>query len=239
MRLSLKKGSHVGFVISFVLFVTFIIFVYLILSSRVDFGQEKTNSLSYVKAEIIDRVSENLTSVSMAIGQQNPQPCVQLTDFFLKTGLGDRFVVRSDSGIVLQSGKSGNDLFIERNNNLFFRVYDSDEFSVAGGALSGCQPLNEGSQGYTLGISRDSKEVFEAKVLELLVNYTGDYEALKRDMKISSGDEFGFRFTYSNGTEIKTPEKNVTINVYVDRTAIQYIKADAAMESGFIDAIVW
>ncbi|SRR3972149_3598933 len=234
-----KKGSHVGFVISFVLFVTFIIFVYVILSSRVDFGQEKANSLSYVKAEIINRVSENLTSVSIAIGQQNPQSCVQLTDFFSKTGLGDRFVVADDSGNVLPSGKGGNDLFIERNNNLFFRVYGSEEFNSSGGALNNCQPLNENSQGYILGLSRDSREIFESKVLELFENYTENYEALKIDMKISSVDEFGFRFTYSNGTEIKIPEKNVTINVYADRTAVQYIKADATRESGFIDTIVW
>ena len=234
-----KKGSHVGFVISFVLFITFIVFMYAILSSRVDFGQEKANSFSYVKAEIINRVSENLTSVSVAIGQQNPQSCVQLKDFFLKTGIGNRFIVRSDSGNVLQSGKGGNDLFLERNGNLFFRVYGSGEFNVSGGALSNCQPLNEGSQGYSLGLSRDSRDIFESKVLNFFGNYTGDYEALKKNMKISSGDEFSFRFVYNNGTEIKTPEKNATINIYADRMAIQYIKTDATRESGFMDTIVW
>ena len=234
-----KKGSHVGFVISFVLFITFIVFMYAILSSRVDFGKEKANSFSYVKAEIVNRVSENLTSVSVAIGQQNPQNCIRLTDFFLKTGMGNRFIVKSDSGNVLQSGKSGNDLFVERNGNLFFRVYGSGEFGVSGGALSNCQPLNEGSQGYSLGLSRDSRDIFESKVLNFFGNYTGDYEALKKDMKIISGDEFGFRFTYNNGTEIKTPEKNVTINIYAERMAVQYIRTDATRESGFIDTIVW
>lgn len=234
-----KKGSHVGFVVSFVLFITFIVFVYAILSSRVDFGQEKANSLNYIKAEIMDRVSENLTSVSIAIGQQNPQSCIQLKDFFLKTGMGDSFVARSDSGNVLRSGKSGSDLFLERNGNLFFRVYGSEEFAVSGGTLSNCQSLSEGSQGYTLGLSRDSREVFESKVLKLSGNYTENYEALKKDMRIVQGDEFGFRFTYNNGTEIKTPEKNVTINIYVDRAAVQYIKTDAARESGFMDVFVW
>ena len=234
-----KNGSHVGFVISFVLFITFIVFMYAILSFRVDFGQEKANSLNYAKAEVINRVSENLTSVSVAIGQQNPQNCIQLEDFFLKTGIGDRFIVGSDSGNVLQSGKSGNDLFLERNGNLFFRVYGSEEFNVSGGIINPCQPLNEGSQGYTLGLSRDSRDIFESKVLGLFENYTTDYEALKKDMKIISGDEFGFRFIYSNGTEIKTPEENITINIYVERMAIQYIKTDATRESGFIDIIVW
>ncbi len=234
-----RNGSHVGFVVSFVLFVTFIVFMYAIISFRVDFGQEKANSLNYIKAEVTDRVSENLTGVSVSIGHNNPQSCVQLVDFFLKTGIGNRFIVRDDSGNILQSGKNGNDLFLERNGNFFLRVYGSEEFNASGGSLSGCQPLSEVSQGYTIGISRDSTEFFESKVLNLFENYTQNYEALKKDMKVSSGDEFGFGFTYNNGTEVRTPEENATINIYAERMAVQYIKRDAARESGFMDVMVW
>jgi len=232
-----RKGSHVGFVISFVIFITFVVFMYLILNSRIDFGQGKTNSLEYVKGETIERISGNLTSSSVAIGQASPQNCVHLKDFFLKTGISDRFIVRSDSGNVLQSGKSSNDLFVVRNGNIFFRVYGSEEFGVGGAAISNCQLLSEGSQ-YFVGLIKDSREIFESKIIGLFNNYIGDYENLKKDMKISSGDEFGFRFIYNNGTEIKTPEKNITINIYVDRASIQYIKTDAARESGFMDTIV-
>ena len=228
-----KNGSHVGFVISFVLFVTFVIFMYAILSSKVDFGQEKENSLNYVKAEVIERISENLTSVSVAA--KNPGAgCAVLDNFLSTAGITDRFIVRSDSGNVLDKGISGQSLQVTRAGNTFFRVYSSEEFPKITSPLSGCT-----NSGYTLGLIRDSKDIFESKVLELFENYTEDYEALKKDMKISSGDEFGLRFTYSNGTEIETPEKNVTINVYVERVAIQYIKTDAAGESGFIDIIVW
>lgn len=228
-----KKGSHVGFVISFVLFITFIIFMYAILSSRVDFGQEKANSLNYVKAEIIERVSENLTSVSVVLNNPGSN-CVELSNFLGATGITDRLIVRSDSGNILTSGISGKSLQVNRNENTFFRVYESEEFPEISSPLSGCTNSN-----YILGLSRDSRDIFESKVLELFGNYTENYEALKKDMKISPGDEFGFGFTYNNGTEIKTPEKNVTINVYAERTAIQYIKTDAARETGFMDVIVW
>jgi len=230
-----KNGSHVGFVISFVLFVTFIIFMYAILSSKADLGQEKENSLNYVKAEVIERVSENLTSVSVAVNNPDSN-CVGLDNFLSTTGITDRFIVRSDSGNVLGAGISGQSLQVAREGNTFFRVYSSEEFPKITLSLSSSGCTNSG---YTLGLIRDSKDIFESKVLELFENYTEDYEALKRDMKISSGDEFGLRFTHSDGREIKTPEKNVTINVYVERVAIQYIKTNAARESGFIDIIVW
>ncbi|MEK6840429.1 MAG: hypothetical protein AABX79_00560 [Nanoarchaeota archaeon] len=237
--MSNKKGSHVGFVISFVMFIIFLVFMYVLLSSRIDFGKEKANSLNYVKAEIVKKVSENLTSASIAIGQQNPQNCVQLVDFFLKTGLGNKFVVKSDPGTILQAGRTGNDLTVMRNSSLFFTAYSSNEFGPPAGTSGSCQPLNEGSNGYILGIDRDSTEIFESKILRLFENYSQNYEALKINMKINPGDEFGFAFTYSNGTAIKTPVKNLTVNVYAGREDVQYIKTDAAREPGFIDTIIW
>ena len=234
-----KKASHVGFVVSFVLFITFLVFMYFILSSRVDFGKEKENSLNYAKAEIMQRISGNLTSVSVGLSEQGLQRCVRLIDFFLKTEMGDRFVVGSDSGDVLQSGKDGNDLFVDRDGNIFFRVYGSEEFNISGEALRNCQSLSEESQGYSLGLSRDSRDVFESKALRLFENYTKNYEALKRDMRISPGNEFGFGFAYNNGTEIKTPEKNADIDIYAERISIQYIKKEGARESGFMDVMVW
>lgn len=239
MQMSNRNGSHVGFVISFVMFITFIVFMYLILNSRVDFGQQKANSLEYVKGEITDRISGNLTSASVAIGQPSPQSCVELSNFLGATGIGNRVIVRSDSGNILNAGISGQSLQVERDGNTFFRVYGSEEFIQETDSLGSCQSLSEGSQGYTLGLIRDSKDIFESKVIRLLNNYIGDYETLKKDMKVSSMDEFGFRFIYNNRTEIKTPERNVTINVYVDRTPVQYIKTDGTMESGFIDTIIW
>ena len=235
-----KRGSHVGFVISFVIFITFLVFMYLLLNSRVNFGQDKGNSLEYVKGEITERVSGNLTSASVAINQANPQDCVQLRDFFLETGVNtERFVVRNDSGAVLTSSKNGNDLFVQRSGSLFFRIYGSEEFLVSStGALNPCQPLTEGS-GYTLGIVRDSKEVFEPKIISFLNNYTADYEGLKTNMQVNPKDEFGFIFTYNNGTETRTPEKNLTTNIYIDRIPVQYVKTNGAIESGFIDAIIW
>lgn len=235
-----KRGTHVGFVVSFVIFITFIVFMYFLLSSRVDFGQQKANSLEYVKTAITEKISGNLTTASIAINQANPQSCVQLRDFFLNTaGIADRFIVRSDSGGILVSSKSGNDLFVQRDGNLFFRIYGSEEFNLGSqGTINPCQPLNEGT-GYSFGLIRDSENVFESKVIRLLDNYTADYQALKNDMQIGERDEFGFRFIYSNGTELITPEKNLTINIYIGRIPVQYIKTDAATESGFVDAIVW
>ncbi len=238
MRINNKNGSHVGFVISFVVFITFVVFMYVILNSRVNFGQEKTNTLKNVEGEITNRISEKLTSASFAVNNLSAN-CVELNNFLNTTGIGNNFIVINDSGNVLNAGISGQNLQVERNGNTFFRVYSSAEFSQKNNSLGSCQLLNQGSQGYNIGLIKDSNDVFESKIIKLFNNYTLDYENLKKNMNINPGDEFGFRFIYNNGTEIKTPQKNLTINIYIDRISIQYIKTDGVMESGSIDTIVW
>ena len=245
--LSQRKGSHVGFVISFVLFVTFIVFIYVLLNSRLDLGQDKQNSLEYVKSEIIERVSENLTITSLSTNKTVfSENCFLFTDFISKTSVGNRLMVQNDSGEVFAAYSSSDltDLYINRAGSTasdFFRVYSSDKFlpiTIYPETPSPCVNFNEGA-GYTIGLSKEETYVFESKVLELLNNYTTDYEALKKDIKISSNDEFGFVFTYNNKTEIKTPEINATINIYSERVPIQYIKTDSKREIGFIDVLVW
>ena len=81
--------------------------------------------------------------------------------------------------------------------------------------------------------------VFESKIFNLLNNYTQNYSGLKKNLGISDEDEFGFIFTYSNSTQVRTPEKNLTIDIYAERVPVQYIKIDGNREVGFIDVVVW
>ena len=156
-------------------------------------------------------------------------------------GLSNNILVRDDSENLLNVG-IGTDLQIDRGGSgaAFFRIYNSEEFQDISGSIGSCQILDEnGNPGYILGLSKTENIVFESKIISLLDNYTSDYETLKKNMNIGSLDNFGFAFTYSNGTQIKTPEVNVTISVYAESVAVQYIKTNGAREIGFIDAIVW
>ncbi|MEK6847973.1 MAG: hypothetical protein AABX50_02520, partial [Nanoarchaeota archaeon] len=229
-----RKGSHVGVVISFVLFITFIVFMYTILNYRIGFGENKKASLEQIKEAVKGEISENLTTVSIGITEVNPS-CVQLDNFFGKTQASDKLLVKSDSGSALVTSKSGNDLFVETEGNTFFRVSESGEFSVVStGIISSCQLLQE-SLGYVLGLSKTEDLIFESKMLNLLNNYTQNYSGLKKNLGISDEDEFGFIFTYSNSTQVRTPEKNLTIDIYAERVPVQYIKISGEREVGFID----
>lgn len=239
--LSQRKGSHVGIVISFIMFVTFVFFFYIIIQPTIT-SESKKNLFDYLRGQTAYILSENVTEVSVIVNQQNSSSCVELQDFFIKTGIGDKFIVRTDSGSVT-SQKNINNLRIDRDGNLFFRIYGSEEFDVGGGAISGCQILTENS-GYTLGLIKTDKNVFETKIIDFIENYSTDYENMKKQLRIPAENEFGFDFVYADGTNISAQNFQIqpptsSTNIYVDEIQVQYISRDAAREAGLLRIKIW
>jgi len=235
-----KKGSHVGFAVSFMLFMIFIIFMYILLASRTDFGDDKKNSLEYLKSQIIERVSGDVIVTSLNVNLPAPAgSCFRFDNFIGKIPIGNRVKIQNDSGDIFTASVNSQDIYINReiSESTFFKVYSSEEFSSASGNMDPCAELSEAA--YTIGLSREENYIFESKILELLDNYKADYGALKKDIKISQNDEFGLVFTYKDGTEVRTPEKDVNVNVYSERVPILYMKTNSKIESGFIDISIW
>jgi hypothetical protein len=233
-----KRGSHVGIVLSFVIFITFIVFLYVILQPSINTGTKKNFALN-IEREIKQIASEDLTSVSVRITTPNPSSCVQLSGFLTGAGVGNTIKVVSENSESLDISVDGNDLSVERDSNLFFRVNEAQEFGAAGsGALGSCQSLVEGS-GYDIGLIKTNSYVFETKVLELIGTYSADYSGLKSTLNVAPGNEFGFSFVYNNETEVSTSESNVPLDVYVREVPVQYVGSGGAVESGSLIIRVW
>lgn len=232
--------SHVGVVLSFVIFVTFILFIYMIVKPAVG-TENKQNLLNYIKDVLIERFSTELTSVSVLIDKENPQICVQFGGFVDKTGIGNRVIVRNDAGEVLNAKISGSDLFVQRNGDeIFLRVYGSEEFNITEtGAITPCQPLSEGSQGYIFGLIRSEKNIFEKRIIQVIKSYNDDYKSLKEELNVGSGNDFRLDFIYANKTILSTEEKEVLVSVFVDEFQIQYISKDAVRELGSLNVRIW
>ena len=238
-----KRGSHVGVVLSFVIFMTFIFFIYLITQPALK-TDKKDNSLEFLARSLVENSSANMTSVSAAIIQQSSQNCVRLSGFFTAASIGNRIIVRNSSESVLQSQIDGVDLLIvKETNDLFFKVYESSEFNAAAtGPINPCQSLVQGND-YILGLIKTSESIFETKIIGLIGNYSADYDNFKSGLKISQGNEFDFSFTYNNGTEVATNNQNQTIssniNIYAKNAPIIYVSRQAATEPGFINVKTW
>jgi len=232
--------SHVGVVLSFVIFVTFIIFVYIMVRPAVG-AENKQNLLDNLKDRVIEKSSAELLGASVLIDKDVLQSCVQLNDFFNKTEIGNRTIVKNDAGEVLNAKISGQDLFVERNGNeIFLKIYGSEELDITEtGTISPCEQLNEESGGYVFGLVRTEKNVFEKRIIQLIEDYNDNYESLKEELNVAPGNEFRLGFTYANGTSISTEEKEVLVSVFVNEVPIQYLSRYADRELGSLNVGVW
>ena len=80
MMIKSKRGSHVGVVISFILFITFVLFMYFLLSSRGNQQTGKASALEYVKGEVMDQISGEMKTVSVKVADLGSS-CLTLGNF--------------------------------------------------------------------------------------------------------------------------------------------------------------
>jgi len=241
-----KKGSHVGIVLSFVIFITFLLFLYTIVEPVMKTQRDKEALLDYLKIELIKRFSTNLTSVAIMTNTTVKESCVELVNFTGEVEVGSRLIVKDQLGNVSQATISGSNLFIDRiieeSGLVFFKIYNSEEFDeLDEGAMDGCKVLKRVEKGYIVGLIRTDIYIFETKVINLTDEYKIEegYESLKDELKIPFGSEFGFGLTYSNKTKIETKGKNISTEIYAKEIPIQYVNKEANINLGFINIQIW
>ena len=234
-----KKGSHVGIVVSFVIFLVFITLLYILLQPSIN-SNTKKGFAEYLEARVINKTSENLKKISVKITSLSPLDCVKLAGFLSAAEVGIHLKVVDGTSESVTSNVDGNDLFIERNSNLFFKVSESSEFDASSsGGITPCQTINEGSSGYDIGLIKTSSYVFESKIIDLIDEYAADYSSLRDEFNLASGDEFGVSLIYNNGTEISTNGAEVPLSVYIKKTPVQYINSKGGIESGSLIIKIW
>jgi hypothetical protein len=242
-----RKGSHVGMIISFVVFITFVVFLYSVIKPAVNTGEDKSTVLEYIGQKIEENVSANLTKVGVQISSnKNPgQRCVQLKSFlaWLEIGAPYPIITRNELGQVQESyfgsGTAFANLVINRvdRNNLFFEVYFSPAFDGLEANPITAPPCAETAD-YNFSLSTTHVYVFERNMYNLMDYYENNYENLKNELNIPSNNEFGFGFKQSNGTVINVGERG-DANVYAKEVPIQYFDDKATLQSGFINVRVW
>lgn len=227
-----KRGSHVGVVISFVIFVTFLVFLYSIISPALRLGQNKEALSKHLELELIEKTSAELTTASVSLGSGS-QTCVRLNNLISALGIGSNVIVKNDEGETIPSYVSSGNLDIDRGTSgTFFKIYYSPEFGELSSG-SGCSEIS-----YNLGITKTEEYVFESKVINL-INYYPNYETLKNELKIPEGTEFGFGIVRDNSTETETNLEEISTNVYIKQIPINYVSENGDILSGYLKTKIW
>lgn len=239
-----KKGSHVGMILSFAIFITFIVFLYAILNPAINTGEDKKTTLDYVERQILGNVSANFTSVSITINEaDNPsQDCVEFETLLILAGLNWRLIIKNETGGIQSSllQEERYNLLIDRvdNDNRFFKIYSSEEFPLLEtGEFSPCKAIQDDE--YTINVLKNSREIYESEIYRLAAEYETDYEGVKARLDIPPESEFEFIFLQSNGSVITALQENKPSNVYAGEIPVEYVDSSANIESGFINVRIW
>ena len=232
MKRSDKRGSHVGIVISFVIFVTFLVFLYSIVKPALSSKENKESVLESLELEIIKKTSSDLTTASINVASGDPS-CVELNNLIIDLEIGNNIVVKDDLEQTLTAYVHSNSLQINRGtSDRFFKVYYSPEFEELETG-SGCSNIN-----YNIGLTKTEEYLFEKKILELITEYE-DYENLKTELKVPSGVDFGFGLILENATQFERSAPEVSTNIYIKRTPVQYVGMDGEISAGYLETKIW
>ena len=231
-----KKGSHVGMMLSFVIFVTFIVFLYSVLQPIIKTGQNKESILNSLKTNIFNRLSSNLIEITLTANDA-PQNCIKLNGFLSEIEINSKIIVKNQNKELLEFHISGDDLEIKRNDveNVFFKIYHSEVFEdVQGTSTTPCNQRN-----YVIGLMNNKSYVSEKNITDFIESYNSDYESLKTELKLPERNEFGFSFINNTGTEITVGKENAMTSIYAEKIPIYYIDEDANILLGFIIIKTW
>jgi len=237
-----KKGSHIGVVLSFIIFVIFLAFLYSTLEPLIKIEKGQEFMLEYLEVALIEKLNTNLTTLTVTISESVNQDCVVLGDLIGDVeGLNSKIIVKDYNRDIIPSyisEKSSNDLIVERDSSdIFLKIYGSEEFEILGEKKNGkCKVL---SGNYQVDLLKSSTYISKKKAEELKDDYLGEYENLKEEFNVAEGSDFGFGFIYNNGTIIETESKNVSRSVYVEEVPVRYIDSEANILSGYIKIKVW
>ncbi|MFH1787523.1 MAG: hypothetical protein ABH811_01920 [archaeon] len=238
-----KKGSHVGIVLSFIIFISFLVFLYFILNPSINLQKDKQIVLDELEEKLIEKFSSELLTVSI-LGESNlNERCIKLEDI-IDTDLGgfiltNNLIVKNNETKTQNITYDGKDLNINRSdiNNLFFRIYQSPEIDETISFYD--KKLHCKKMVYSIESLQKNNEIFESKINKTLVQYDHDYSSLKEELNIPPEISFSFSFSNKDGKLNKTADKTTLTSVYAEEIPIIYVDGDINLNSGFMTIEVW
>ena len=228
-----KKGSHVGVVLSFVIFVVFLVFLFSALQPALKIEKDKEAILEYISNSIIELSSDNLSIENIILDNVgSTYDCIVIDK------------LESDKKIIVKSNEIIIPYYINEQiivGNLeakkyLFKIYYSDLIVQQ----SSTQPTCTAEKTKTnpeIGFVDEENVIFISKFSEIA---NRNYNSLKQELGISQKEDFSFSLLDADKINI-TEMKNITItaNIYVNEFPVLYSNENGEIKSGFINVKIW
>ncbi len=223
-----KKGSQVSMILSFIIFVVAIIFVYIFVSSVISTGTSQSDILGTIEGNILNYLSAPVW-VIRAYDTTNSGGCIQMT--LPKTISGGESVAVSSSG-TLSSSVSGSTLYVEGGNG-FMKTYYSN-------LIKNENPLSNSScEALTPESEKEEELIPIENVINLMSNFSSNYNSLKSELSVPTQMNYNLYFIYSNGTGLGSDNVNLETNIYSEDLKFNYLSYKGSIEEGVLRIKVW
>ncbi len=242
-----KRGSHVGIILSFVMFVTFLIFLYSILEPQLKVEKDKEAFLEYLKRDLMQEFYGGLTVVVTKSANEieskipKDENCMSIPVGEIDV-VGKNYLVRASDEILVGGEFSDSGEFFnydwDGDKKKFYKIYFAEEGFVSLPEYIGFDCVDG-----EIKLVNKKEYIFESKIKEIIKIYNDkgfEKVAENLSLNIPAGSEFGLKFLDKERTELySTNEGNVSVSIFSEELPIQYVDEEANILPGFIVLRVW
>ena len=226
-----KKGSHVGMVLSFSMFIIFLIFVYTIVGSPINSKKQNENIFENIQKEIIKEISD-LVYTSRIYDVDNAGGCINISN--PENEFPNPVVIVKNESEEIGSEISGDWTLIPGGIG-FMKVYYSNDFFINTTSFSGTNCVS-----IEIDSISNEERILEKKIILLLNGIKENYSIVKNDFGISNNVDFNLQFEYSNGTILESTEfGELKREIFATKMPINYLDIYANEKIGSLIIRTW
>jgi len=223
-----KGLSHVEMIVSFGLFV---IFLLLLLSFFNPLKKSGDNALINVLENSVKAKSEINVITSTLIVKADAT--ISENCFGVEKVAEGIVVVRKEERV---NATNSNNLYILSSNSGVYNLLFSDFFSENPSPV--CQLL--AAEDYNFGVTRENKFIFIRNLNELEAEYYSDYNKLKKDLSLPAQNDFEFSVSLANQNIIAKGARNEpNINIESKNINIKIIDENASIQQAILNLRIW
>lgn len=229
-----KRGvGNVEFILSFVLFITFVFIAIYFFNPTKD-TQTMGTSKYYVFNQIIKNVTIDMNSFSV---KTSPKLSGEEIIAVYLPGIPPGEYSRAESyrGQVFPSERSGDIVYVNRGDEQFIIIKFSKEYA---GTIVPHRPPNP--EKYRIGSSISTQIVSEKNILYLNSSYFKDYQKLKNELAIPDKTDFSFALLFGGNDSI-VAENSLPLKteLYTETSRVEVLRKDGTSTFAELRVRIW
>ncbi|MEK6909148.1 MAG: hypothetical protein AABX23_03795 [Nanoarchaeota archaeon] len=229
-----KKGlSHIEFVISFVIFIGFVVFAF-VFFNPLQSQRTLKSTMDYAWIEVSEETKEIVETYAISIDSSQLVPSIVSLKI---PGISMNYnaTVEDEDGVIIETYKNNGFVHFDRNGTYFFRIRYSPIIKNSPASINGQSIENK----YFISSSDTEELYFESLFLELNRSYFSNYTELKRELNLPNRLDFGFAVQFSDSQIMSLNEIPDNVEVLSKNDRIEIIRNSGRREYADIRVLVW